>query len=82
MKKYLSATMHIYDPGVLLVGRKFWDTLNTDEKKNFQDSCTEAREFERKSSRDIDARVLVEMKTKGMQVNEIAPRNAPECATP
>ena len=82
MKKYLSATMHIYDPGVLLVGRKFWDTLNTDEKKNFQDSCTEAREFERKASRDLDARVLAEMKTKGMQVNEIAPRNAPACATP
>ena len=67
---------------MLLVGRKFWDTLNGDEKKNFQDSCTEAREFERKASRDLDARVLAEMKTKGMQVNEIAPRNAPAYATP
>ena len=67
---------------MLLVGRKFWDTLNGDEKKNFQDSCTEAREFERKASRDLDAPVLAEMKTKCMQVNVIASRNAPACATP
>ena len=73
VQKYLSATKHIYGPGVVLVGRKFWDTLSGDERKILQDSCTEAREVERKASHDLDARVLAEMKTKGMQVNDIAP---------
>ena len=72
VQKYLSATKHIYGPGVLMVGRKYWDTLSVDEKKVLQDSCIEAREVERKASRDLDARVLAEMKAKGMQVNEIA----------
>ena len=73
VQKYLSATKHIYGPGVVLVGRKFWDTLSGDERKILQDSCTEARDVERKASHDLDARVLAEMKTKGMQVNDIAP---------
>lgn len=74
VQKYLSATKHIYGPGVVLVGRKFWDQLNGDEKKVLEDSCVEAREVERKASHDLDVRVLAEMKTKGMQVNDVSPQ--------
>jgi tripartite ATP-independent transporter DctP family solute receptor len=74
VQKYLSATKHIYGPGVVLVGRKFWDQLSADEKKVLQDSCEEARDFERKASRDLDTKVLAEMKAKGLVVNEISPQ--------
>jgi tripartite ATP-independent transporter DctP family solute receptor len=73
VQKYLSATKHIYGPGLVLVGKKFWDALSADEKKVLQDSCAEARDYERKVSRDLDARALAEMKAKGLVVNEIAP---------
>lgn len=73
VQKYLSATRHIYGPGVVLVGRKFWDQLSGDEKKVLQDSCTEARDVERKASHDLDQRVLAEMKAKGLQFNDITP---------
>ena len=73
VQKYLSATKHIYGPGVVLVGKKFWDQLSGDEKKVLQESCTEARDYERKVSRDLDAKVLAEMKAKGLVVNEISP---------
>lgn len=73
VQKYLSVTKHIYGPGVVLVSKKFWDQLSGDEKKILQESCAEAREYERKASRDLDARVLGEMKAKGLVVNEIAP---------
>jgi tripartite ATP-independent transporter DctP family solute receptor len=73
VQKYLSATKHIYGPGVILVGKKFWDQLSGDEKKILQDACAEARDYERKVSRDLDAKVLGEMKAKGMIVNEISP---------
>lgn len=73
VQKFLSATGHIYGPGVVLVGRKFWDQLSGDERKILRDSCAEAREVERQASRDLDARVLGEMKAKGLQVNEISP---------
>ena len=73
VQKYISATKHIYGPGVVLVGKKLWDQLSGDEKKILQDSCVEARDYERKVSRDLDAKVLAEMKAKGLIVNEISP---------
>jgi TRAP-type transport system periplasmic protein len=73
VQKYLSATKHIYGPGVVLVGKKFWDQLSGDEKKILRDSCAEARDYERKASRDLDVKVLAEMKAKGLLVNEISP---------
>lgn len=73
VQKYLSATKHIYGPGVMLVGKKFWDQLSGDEKKILRDSCAEARDYERNASRDLDGKVLAEMKTKGLLVNEISP---------
>lgn len=73
VQKYLSATRHIYGPGVVLVGRKFWDPLSAPEKKALQDSCIEARDHERRVSREMDQRVLAEMKSKGLVFNEVAP---------
>ena len=73
VQKYLSATKHIYGPGVVLVGKKFWDQLSGDEKKILRDACAEAREYERKASRDLDVKVLAEMKAKGLIVNDISP---------
>jgi TRAP-type transport system periplasmic protein len=72
VQKYLSATKHIYGPGVVLVGKKFWDQLSADEKKILNDSCAEARDYERQVSRDLDVKVLAEMKAKGLVVNEIS----------
>ena len=72
VQKYLSATKHIYGPGVVLVGKKFWDQLSGDEKKILRDSCAEARDYERKASRDLDVKVLAEMKARGLLVNDIS----------
>ena len=33
VQKYFSATRHIYNPQMIMVGKKFWDTLSADEKK-------------------------------------------------
>lgn len=73
VQKYLSATKHIYGPGVVLVGKKFWDQLTGDEKQVLQDACAEARDYERKASKEMDAKVLGDMKAKGLQVNDISP---------
>jgi TRAP-type transport system periplasmic protein len=73
VQKFVSATKHIYGPGIVLVGKKFWDQLSGDEKKVLQDSCAEARDYERKVSQELDAKVLAEMKGKGLVANEITP---------
>jgi len=73
VQKFVSATKHIYGPGIVLVGKMFWDQLSGDEKKVLQDSCAEARDYERKVSQELDAKVLAEMKGKGLVANEITP---------
>ena len=73
VQKYLSATRHIYGVVVVLVGKKFWDQLSGDEQKILQDSCKEARDYERSISREMSPKSLAELQAKGMEFNEIAP---------
>jgi TRAP-type transport system periplasmic protein len=71
VQKYLSSTRHIYGAVVVLVGKKFWDQLSGDEKQILQDSCGEARDYERTVSRELSPSSLAELKAKGMVFNEI-----------
>ena len=73
VQKYVSATKHAYAPAVVMVSKKFWDKLTPDERKILQDSCVEARDYERKVTRDANAKVLKELQAKGMAFNEIPP---------
>ena len=58
---------------VVMVGKKFWDKLSPDERKILQDSCVEARDYQRKVTREANAKVLEELQAKGMVFNEIPP---------
>jgi TRAP-type transport system periplasmic protein len=73
VQKYLSATKHIYGAVVVIVSKKFWDQLSGDERKVLQDSCAEARDYERRVNREMTPKALAELKAKGMVFNEIAP---------
>ena len=73
VQKYFSGTRHIYNPQMMMVSKKFWDTLSADEKKIFQDATIEARDVQRKAARAMtekSRKVMIEHK---MQLNEIAP---------
>jgi tripartite ATP-independent transporter DctP family solute receptor len=71
VQKFVSETRHIYGAAVVTVSRKFWDSLSNDEKKAMQDSCDEARNYERNVNREQDPKLLAELKAKGMQHNEL-----------
>jgi TRAP-type transport system periplasmic protein len=73
VQEYLSATRHIYGAVVVLVGKKFWDQLTGDEKQILQDSCKEARDYERSVTREMSPKSLVELQARGMVFNELAP---------
>lgn len=74
VQKYMSATKHIYNPQLLLVGKKFWDTLSPAEKKIFQDAANEARDYQRKVARDMSDKSRQFLVKSGMQINDIAPQ--------
>ena len=74
VQKYMSATKHIYNPQLLLVGKKFWDTLSPAEKKIFQDAANEARDYQRKVAREMSDKSRQFLVKSGMQINDIAPQ--------
>ncbi|MGL4729861.1 MAG: TRAP transporter substrate-binding protein [Bosea sp. (in: a-proteobacteria)] len=73
VQKFLSSTQHIYNAQSLLISKKAWDDMSAEEKKIVQDAANEARDFQRKNSRDSMGSALATLKAAGMQHNEIAP---------
>jgi tripartite ATP-independent transporter DctP family solute receptor len=72
VQKYLTVTNHVYSPWIVTVSRKFWDGLSPAEKKVLTDAAVKSRDFERKDTRDEAAKALADLKTKGMQINELS----------
>lgn len=71
VQKYLSVTKHGYSPYAVMVSGKFWDKLNPTERAVFKDACSEARDVQRKISREEDLRTAAELKARGMLINEV-----------
>jgi tripartite ATP-independent transporter DctP family solute receptor len=73
VQKYLSVTNHTYSTNIILVSKKFWDKLSPAEQKILQEAAIEARDYQRRISREQAQQAIDDLKAKGMQVNEIAP---------
>jgi len=73
VQKFLSVTNHVYATNIILVSKKFWDSLSPAEQKILQDAAIEARDYQRTVSRAAAQKSLADLKAKGMQVNELAP---------
>jgi tripartite ATP-independent transporter DctP family solute receptor len=73
VQKYLSNTRHSYAPLVLLISKKTWDKLNSDEQSAMKSCAIEGRDEERKVIRANSTKTLEALKSKGMIINDIAP---------
>jgi TRAP-type transport system periplasmic protein len=74
VQKFFSNTRHIYNPQLLLVGKRFWDGLSAEEKKIFQEAAAETRDYQRKVAREMDDKSRQFLIEKGgMQINDVAP---------
>ncbi len=72
VQKYLSITRHAYTPFLVLYSKRLWDQLSPDEQKALQECAIVGRDEQRRVSRELSDKSLAELKTKGMQVNELA----------
>ena len=75
VQKYLSVTRHAYTPFMVLYSKALWDKLSPAEQKVLTDCANEGRVVQRQVSRELSDKSLAALKTRGMQVNELA---APE----
>ena len=73
VQKHLTLTGHQYNPQIVIVSKVFWDRLDAEEQKLLQDAATEARDYQRKVSREANAGFLDDIKKSGMQVVELTP---------
>ncbi|MCW2242581.1 TRAP transporter substrate-binding protein [Azospirillum canadense] len=73
VQKYLSSTNHTYSTNIVLVSKAFWDKLSATEKKIMQEAAAETQDYQRQVSRAQAQKAVLELKEKGMQVNDIAP---------
>jgi tripartite ATP-independent transporter DctP family solute receptor len=71
VQKYLSGTNHVYAANIMLVSKRFWDKLSPAEQQIMRDAAAQARDYERQVSRAAAARSIEDLKTKGMQFNEL-----------
>lgn len=71
VQKHLTITNHVYNPQSVIISKKFWDTLNNDEKKLISDAAVEAGKYQRQVAREAAGTALDGLKKAGMQVTEL-----------
>jgi tripartite ATP-independent transporter DctP family solute receptor len=73
VQKYASNTRHAYSPLLVLASKRFWDQLSADERKILNEAVDETKPYEREVSRNLDAKAVEELKSKGMVITDVAP---------
>lgn len=71
VQRYLTVTNHVYSPWIVTVSRRWWDGLTDAERNILREAAVKSRDFERQDTRAEADRALAELRTKGMQVNEL-----------
>lgn len=73
VQKYLTLTKHAYSPTLVLFSKKTWDTLSPQEQATLKECAAQGREEQRRVNREQADKSVANLKSKGMQVNEISP---------
>lgn len=73
VQKYMTLTAHAYGAHVLVGSKKLWESMSADERKIITEAAIEARNFQRKLSRDKEQSLMAEMTAAGMSVDRFAP---------
>lgn len=73
VQKYASATLHAYNPLVVIFSKRTWDRLTPAEHKIIREAANEAGAYERKVSREANEKSADSLARKGMLVNAVAP---------
>ena len=72
VQKYLTLTKHAYSPTLVLFSKKIWDTLSPQEQGVLRECAVEGRAEQRKANRAAEEKSVANLRSKGMQVNEIS----------
>lgn len=71
VNKYVSLTGHFYAPAILLINKQVWEKLSPEHRDIMTKSIAEARDWERKFSKDGEAKLIEDLKKGGAEVIEV-----------
>ncbi|MDR1875939.1 MAG: TRAP transporter substrate-binding protein [Synergistaceae bacterium] len=71
VQKYLSLTEHFYAPAPVLMSRLFYDSLSADLQAAIKECLLESRTYERQLLDEMNAHLISDLKTKGMEINTV-----------
>lgn len=71
VQKHLALTSHMFQMTPFLMSKRTWDRLSDADRKAVQEAAAEATALQRKLSADADAKLLDELKAKGVQVTTV-----------
>jgi len=74
VQKYASATLHAYNPLVVIFSKQKWDKLTPAERAIVQEAANEAGVYERRVSREANEKSADSLAKKGMLINAVAPQ--------
>jgi tripartite ATP-independent transporter DctP family solute receptor len=71
VQKHLALTNHQFQMTPFLMSKRTWDRLSEADRKAVQEAAAEATALQRKLSADADAKLLDDLKAKGVQVTTV-----------
>ncbi|MFV0315022.1 MAG: TRAP transporter substrate-binding protein DctP [Anaerotignum sp.] len=81
VQKYMTIWNYCYDPIVLSVSGNIWNTLSDEDKAVFEAAGAQACAAQVTASREMDAEIIEQFKTEGVEVNELSPEAIEEMKT-
>lgn len=71
VQKYCSLTGHFYAPAPLLISQATFESLTAEEQQAIQEAANEARDYERGLIDEMNAALVEELQSKGMEISEV-----------
>lgn len=82
VQKYISLTGHKYESTPFLMSKRTWDRMKPEDQKVVTEAAAEATQLQRQLNKEIDDRLVAELKGKGVQVDTVDRTAFMEAAKP
>lgn len=71
VQKFISLTGHKYESTPFLMSKRSWDRLTEADRKAFAEAAAEATQLQRRLNKEVDDKLVAELKAKGVQIDSV-----------
>lgn len=71
VQKYISLSGHKYESTPFLMSKRTWDRMTPADQKVVMDAAAEATQLQRRLNKEVDDKLVADLKSKGVQIDSI-----------